>query len=225
MQNPWVHLPETAPFLLEIDRSLIQNFNSRAKSHHQIHHELFPEPYTGNPRANIILLNLNPGFYDRNARFLNGDVFFQKTSRANLAHTIQDYPFYLLDPRNINSPGYYWYKRKFGRLIERFGTKRVAEEICVIEYFPYTTQHFGCNFQVPSQKYSFYLVEEAMKRNALIIQMRSKGIWQKAIPALINYPRYFILKNPQNPTISDNNCPDGYPEIVEVFARRAIPSF
>lgn len=87
----------------------------------------------------------------------------------------------------------------------------------MIEYFPYTTEHFGCNFQIPSQKYTFFLVEEAMRRNALIIQMRSKRVWQEAIPALSGYPHYFALKNPQNPTISEKNCPDGYPEIVRVF--------
>ena len=90
----------------------------------------------------------------------------------------------------------------------------------MIEYFPYTTEHFGCNFQIPSPKYSFYLVEEAMKRNALIIQMRSKRVWQRVIPALSNYPRYFVLKNPQNPTISEKNCPDGFPEIVRVFTKQ-----
>ncbi len=45
------------------------NFTSQMLSEreydHQIHLKILPEPYTGDPEANIILLNLNPGFYER----------------------------------------------------------------------------------------------------------------------------------------------------------------
>lgn len=104
MRNPWIDLPETAPFVLACDKQGILDFNHTAKPEHTIHLELLPEPYTGNPEAKIILLNLNPGFYERNEKFLLGDEHFFKASRANLTHTRQDYPFYLLDPRNAASP-------------------------------------------------------------------------------------------------------------------------
>jgi len=73
----------------------------------------------------------------------------------------------------------------------------------------------GANISIPSQAYSFYLVQQAMKRNALIIQMRSRRVWQNAIPELSDYRHYYVLKNPQNPVVSENNCPDGYPEILK----------
>ncbi|MDQ6662100.1 MAG: hypothetical protein M3Z24_14190 [Chloroflexota bacterium] len=220
MQNPWLSLPKTLPFVLECDKQIILDFNSKVKRQYQLHLEILPEPYTGNPRAKIILLNLNPGFYESNARFLTGDIYFQETSGANLAHESLEYPFYLLDPENSECPGDDWYKRKFRRLIEQFGRKRVAEEICVIEYFPYTSEKFGCNICIPSQAYNFYLVQEAMRRNALIIQMRSKRLWQEAIPALASYHNYYVLRNPQNTAITENNCPDGYPEILKILSRK-----
>ena len=65
MRNPWLSLPEKAPFVLECDKQSILDFNSRAKPQYWIHLEELPEPYTGNPLANIVLLNLNPGFYER----------------------------------------------------------------------------------------------------------------------------------------------------------------
>lgn len=217
MHNPWIDLPETAPFVLACDKQGIVDFNTKAKPEHKIHLELLPAPYTGNPEAKIVLLNLNPGFYERNERFLLGDEYFIKASRANLTHTQQAYPFYLLDPRNAASPGYYWWSRKLKPLIDRYGLKKVANKVCVVEYFPYHSVHFGCTIVVPSQAYNVYLVKEGLKRNALIIQMRSRRVWQHAIPGLASYPNYYELKNPQNPTISANNCPGGFPEILKVL--------
>jgi hypothetical protein len=214
MRNPWRDLLETAPFVLACDKPGIVDFNKTAKSEHKIHLEILPEPYTGNPKARILLLNLNPGFYERNEKFLLGDAHFFEASRANLTHTKQDYPFYLLDPRNAASPGYYWWSRKLKSLIDRYGLKKVANEVCVIEYFPYHSVKFGCNIFVPSQSYNLYLVKEGLKRNALIIQMRSRRVWQSAIPGLGSYLNYYELKNP---TISRNNCPSGFPEILKVL--------
>lgn len=217
MHNPWINLSETAPFVLECDKQDILNFNKTAKSEHKIHLEVLPEPYTGSPEAKIVMLNLNPGFYERNEKFLSGDEHFYNASRANLIHIKQEYPFYLLDPRNANSPGYYWWSRKLKPLINIYGMEKVAKEVCVVEYFPYHSARFGYNTFVSSQTYNLYLIREGMKRNALIIQMRSRNIWQNAIPELRSYSNYYELRNPQNPVISEKNSPDGFPEILKTL--------
>ncbi|MEO8970571.1 MAG: hypothetical protein ABI406_03105, partial [Ktedonobacteraceae bacterium] len=121
MENPWRKLPEMAPFVLACDQQRVRDFNATAKTRHEIHVEILPEPYTGNPEAGILLLNLNPGFYESNERFLTGNEHFVKTSRANLVHEQLDYPFYLFEPGNIASPGYYWWSRKLKPLIQAFG--------------------------------------------------------------------------------------------------------
>jgi len=144
--------------------------------------------YTGNLEAKILLLNSNPGFYTGTVL---GDDYFQKTSRANLRHTKQEYPFYLFDPKNRASFGYLWWSRKLKPLIALYGLHKIAHEIFNVEYFPYYSANFSGNIIVPSQSYSFYLVEEAMKRNALIIEMRSKkslareGSWTDELPQLL----------------------------------------
>jgi len=177
------------------------------------HMERFPAPhkvrmshfwtikntYTGNLEAKILLLNSNPGFYKGTVL---GDDYFQKTSRANLRHTKQEYPFYLFDPKNRASFGYLWWSRKLKPLIALYGLHKIAHEIFNVEYFTYYSAKFSGNIIVPSQSYSFYLVEEAMKRNALIIQMRRKKVWQEGVPGLMSYHNYYVLKNPQNPAIS-----------------------
>ena len=217
MVNPWLSLSDTAPFLLASDLRNILHFNTMTKPQHQIHGELLPEPYLGNPQANILLLNLNPGFDERDIAFHQGSDYFVKTSRANLAHASQAYPFYLLDPHNAASPGATWWRSKLKRLIDRYGVYKIANEVCVIEYFPYHSEKFGCKSDIPSQTYGFSLLQEAMKRNALVIQMRSRRLWQSKVPGLRSYPHYYELKNPQNTVISENNCPDGYPTILKTL--------
>lgn len=217
MQNPWLLLPETSPFVLPRDRESILNFNAQAKQDHKIHLEFLPEPFLGNPQANIILLNGNPGF-DEGDHIYHNQANFVKTSRANLYHGRSPYPFYLLNPQNATSPGSYWWRRKLRQLLDRYNLEKIANEIFVIESFPYHSARYGFHKDIPSQRYSIYLLEEAMKRNALIIQMRNRKEWQKMNPHLGSYNHYYMLKNPQNPAISERNCPDGFAEILKMLA-------
>jgi len=219
MNNPWSDLPEIPPFVLACDRQSVLYFNTTAKPEYKMHLEVLPEPFTGNPQANIVLLNLNPGFYERNETFFQDPSYeyFVKTNRANLNHERQTFPFYHLDPNNTQSPGYYWWSRKLKQLINLYGAQKIANEISNLEYFPYTSRHFGCNkFILASQRYTFYLLEEALKREATIILMRGRNLWEQAVPTLQQYP-YFTLNSAQNASISERNCPRGYAEIVKRF--------
>jgi hypothetical protein len=105
MKNPWLSLPKKPLFVLSCDRHAILSFNRTARDEYRVHNEELPEPYTGNTSANIVLLNLNPGFYERNEVFHQNDSFvsFAKMHRANLFHEYLEYPFYHLDPKNSQS--------------------------------------------------------------------------------------------------------------------------
>lgn len=222
MLNPWLNLPLAEPFVLAEDEQIIFEYNKSLKDKYRedqkVHLEVFPESYSGNTQAKIVLLNLNPGYYPRNKEFGNGTADFRRMWRANLAHELQEYPFYHLDPKLKGSPGEVYYRLKFRAPITEFGEKSVAEEFFVVEYFPYTTKRgIGNIRRIHSQEYGFFLVREAMKRNAIIIQMRCKSRWQEVIPALRSYTRYYELRSVQNNAISEKNCPDGYPEIRKVL--------
>lgn len=217
MQNPWIALPEKQPFVLPEDAPSLQTFNGVAKAEYSIHLELLPEPYLGSPKARIFLLNLNPGFNEDDATFHHGHAYFIQTSRANLLHEQLDYPFYLLDPQNLASPGSQWWLKHLHWLTDQYGLETIANELCVVEYFPYHSRKYGFKQMVPSQHYSFWLVEEAMNQNALIIQMRRKKAWQDTLPRLQTYHHYYELKNGQNPSISPHNCPEGYAAILNML--------
>jgi hypothetical protein len=222
MFNPWPALSMAQPYVLKEDERIIRLFNASLREKYredqQVHLEVFPEPFSGNPQANIVLLNLNPGYYPRNQEFGSGTADFLRMWRANLAHAPQEYLFYHLHPALKESPGGVYYRQKFKALIAEFGAKKVAEEFFVVEYFPYTTKRGGGNIScLPSQEYGFYLVREAMKRNAIIIQLRSRQKWQEKIAGLSAYPRYYELRSVQNTALTERNCPDGYPMIRKVL--------
>ena len=218
MDNPWIRLPQSPPFVLQEDRSAIDRFNARATELHQIHLELIPEPFLGRPDAPIVLLNLNPGFDSEETRFHHSDSYFIEQSRKNLLHSPIRYPFYLLNPELSQSLGHQWWRRKLKAPIAIAGVDKVASRVLCIEYFPYHTKRYKkAAAALHSQGYSFSLARQAIQRNALIVIMRSRALWMDAVPELARYARVFELRNPQNVSVSPRNCPEGYPRLEEAL--------
>jgi len=218
MDNPWVKLPLAPPFFLPDEQQPIQDFNASVGDIHFIRPELMPEPYLGNLNAPVVLLNLNPGFDDREIPFHNQDEYFFQRCRDNLLHIPGEYPFYLLDPRISQSLGHKWWIKRLKDPIKAAGIWAVANKLFCVEYFPYHSKRFrSMNGVLDSQRYSFSLVEAALQRNALVIIMRGKKLWIEAVPALVHYPKLFQLRNPRNVDVSRGNCPDGYQELIRIL--------
>jgi len=218
MNNPWKKLPETTPYLLESDKKQILAFNETAKPIVKIQHHVHPEPYIGNPKAPVILLNLNPGYADEDIEYYENEFVFSEWKK-NLFHEPMEYPFYILHPDfDQDLGGTKWWRQKLRQLIEICGVKKVATHICCVEYFPYHSIRFKPQKTIlESQVYNFELVREAIKKEAIIMIMRSEKNWLSAIPELDDYKNLFRLNSKQNVTVSKNNCPEGFPKILEVM--------
>jgi hypothetical protein len=220
MNNPWVQLPHIEPFVLKEDRPSIQSFNQSADELHQIHLELLPEPFIGDPNAPVVLLNLNPGYNVRDIRFHQSDEYFIRSLRNNLEQRTQEYPFYPLDPRNGASPASRHCLRRLDRLIKECGPLRVAHGVLVVEFFPYHSKKYKRVASVlASQRYSFYLVEQAIHRKAIVVLMRSEKRWRTHVSQLNEYP-VLKIRSWQNPTITKKNLRDGFDEIVGRLGKR-----
>jgi hypothetical protein len=222
MQNPWILLPETAPFVLAQDVPTIEayNRNPRRKDIHKIHlEEALPEPYAGNLEAPVILLCGNPGLSAHNQAALLHNTAYVSASRANRLHEGMRYPFYYLDPQFAGTPGYDWWNKKLRPLLEHCGRDAVARNLCVVEYFPYHSIKFGRPPCVPSQAYSWHLVREGLARRALVVYMRNVRLWQDAVPELAGYEHACIVRSPQNPALSHTNCREWFPDICAVLAQ------
>lgn len=197
---------------------MIKSFSADAHDDHKIRTEVLPEPYLGHPDAEIILLNLNPGYSKDDVPFYQ-DPYAREVWAKNLFHEPLEYPFHLLDlrvPQDIG--GSRWWQRKLGAPIKLAGLKTVANKMCCIEYFPYHSTKFKpLGTTLESQLYSFYLVRRAVKRGALVIVMRAKKVWFSAVPELARHGRVFELNSSQNVAISPGNCPDGFGEIERIL--------
>jgi hypothetical protein len=214
MENPWRNLPSEPPYVLPDDREAIDWFNQTAKPEHFIHLEHLPEPFLGRPDAPAVLLGLNPGYKPEDDRW-HSDPPFVARSRANLTHERADYPFYLLDP-SLQSPGHHWWSRKFRSPIAASSLEAVASSVLCIELFPYHSKRFAhSEVRVPSQSYSWHLVERAMDRGAIIVLLRSERLWMRVLPALSSYARLHRVRNVQNPSISPRNLPTAFDELVQ----------
>ena len=219
MKNPWTQIPRKwDPFVLPSERAVIRSFNADARENHKLRTEVLPEPYLGHPEAEIILLNLNPGFSKDDVPFYE-DQYAARCWAKNLFHEPLEYPFYLLDPHVPQDVGgSRWWQRKLAALIKRAGLKTVANKVCCVEYFPYASKNYKpLGVTLESQYYSFYLVRRAVKRGALVVVMRAKKPWFEAVPELARHERVFELNSSQNVAISPGNCPDGFSEIERIL--------
>ena len=90
MNNPWIELASHEPFALRDDHATIVEFNRSANEAHKIHVEILPEPFIGNAGANVLFLNLNPGYNVRDIDFHVNDGHFIESLRKNLLHANQD---------------------------------------------------------------------------------------------------------------------------------------
>lgn len=209
MTNPWLQLPKKSPFVLPCDIESINMFNSRqCSTPFEIILDEMPSPYIGNPESPVVFLNLNPGYSPNESNSPNISRF-REIARANLLHQFYDYPFYVLDPSLNGTPsGYEWFSQKFRPLMYATGmnAKDLSQKIFLVEYFPYRSQKYKRNGSaLSSQKYSIYLIEKAIAREAIIVIMRSKSFWLSVVPNLEKYLNCYTLHNPQNVTISENN--------------------
>lgn len=218
LNNPWIDLPLGPPYLLPCDSLPVRRFNAKAPPDAALRLELIPEPFLGRPEAPVVLLNLNPGFDEREIVFHYEDSRFIELSRKNLLHEALEHPFYLLDPALRSSLGHQWWMRKLKEPIGDVGLAQTARNILCVEFFPYHSRRYRAAREIlHSQAYSFHLVREAIDRGALVVLMRGKSQWTSAVPELIAYPRVHRLNSVQNVSISRGNCPTGYAEMVQAL--------
>lgn len=212
--NPWLGLPEEAPFVLPQDQRAVERFNSRAKDEHRVIVDLLPEPHIGTLDAPVVLLNLNPGFSQEDY-----EVHARAEFKAALLRTVRGepspFPFYYMDP-DQEGAGHRWWQQRLRPLIEATSIEAVANRVLCVELFPYHSKQFAhSKISLPSRRFALELVRSAMSRRALIVILRGYQYWSVEIRDLGAYRRVLRLNSPQNVTISRGNCPQGFGEIVE----------
>ena len=179
MENPWNHLSETPPYVLPSDIEQVTAFNGRPRlpENKRLQLHVLPEPYIGRVDAPIVFLKLNPGYSPEDIRFTN-DEYGRQVWRQNILHQSLDFPFYVLDPALEWAANAQWWRGRLRTILDRFDERLVANTVLCIEAFPYhSAERPGFPGILPSQRYSFSLVRQAIERNALILMANTVGWW------------------------------------------------
>jgi hypothetical protein len=209
--TPWANLPAKAPFVLAADRPFVDAFNGTAGAATRVHTDLLPEPFVGRLDAPVVLLLLNPGVHADDAALHKESAFASRLRTAIASGTAE----HLHLTPGAAGPGHRWWLRATRPLIEATSREAVAQGILGVQYFPYHSPTFAhAHLRLPSQSFTFGLVQQAMERGAEIVVGRGGELWLGAVPAVAAYPRLARLKSPRTVVLSPANVLP-----AEAFAR------
>ena len=124
----------------------------------------------------------------------------------------------------------YW-NQKLRWLIEEVGFDNVSKKVSLLQFNPYHSIKFreiaekyfkntnSTNY-LKSQKYGFDLLRNCIEQDKLIVVLRSKKPWFKAVPELKEYEqkgKVVTIKNKRQPSLSPNNfeTENGFNKLVE----------
>ena len=231
MGNPWADnigswLKESERYMLKEDQKVLDSKNLTEK----FELKLLPEPYIGNREAPIYLLNLNPSVEDLlflpdpeeikplkarlKSHMICNYLFYENKNEWIKCDEYLKFKFYHLDPEYKYFQGFWWWYSKLKKLLEGLqkdnklydSFKIVANSFFNVEYMPYhSKQYIDIVCRLPSQEFNFGLVGTALKEDKIIIIMKGKKQWMRAIPGLESHHKVYTLKSPQNSVISENN--------------------
>ena len=228
INNPWTELINNMNknyqlkdkcYALNREIEIIDSFNRSLSDNnyelYKIHTHIHPSHYTGNIlKAKIILLATNPGYNKNEESSLYKNPVFHKEVFDNLTFLNKSMLSSDVHRRNQSS---YWYN-KLKRLINETSFDIISENIAKIQFFPYhsvkyrsiSKKHF-INHRSPyldSQLFGFEIIKDAIKKGKLIIVLRSKKEWFKAIKDLEQYEKKGMvleIKNKRQPYLTPNN--------------------
>jgi hypothetical protein len=222
-KNPWMELPRPdGSYVLDTDRADIARYNLRMRDQRaKVVPESIPEPFIGSPEsATVVLLNLNPG-HDESDRATHCCERFRGVMLNNLHHSLQDFPFYPLNPAFKGTGVEKWWSAILSKLRQEPGLDDsvIATGLLVIEWFPYHSEisRLPTRPVCKSQEYSFELAKGFLDEEGVeVVRMRKGRHWLEVDPRFGSVP---ALKS-QRPWISRGNMDAGlFDRIVSALKR------
>lgn len=154
MTNPWLQIPTTPPYQLEMDKDVIRLFNSEFRNTtHEVETSLYPEPYIGDLKAPVYVLTTNPSVGD-NDHIVHSKSEYIRYFQENILQTVVNSPFLYLNPEFKGTDGYTWWAGKIKAMIMDVGIEHLAKNICGVPFFPYHVKQYK---QLPQKTYKGFL--------------------------------------------------------------------
>jgi len=218
--NPWVELPTTSPFVLPDDAPYVRAFHRHEPEQRHFRLDLPPDPWLGCWDAPVVLLLQNPSFNDADtAVFARQDV--HEANRRNMIEEAGGRPHYWLDEEFGDTYSGVWWRNTLSKLIADIGTRETARAVLVVEMYGYRTRTFrALPVTIPSQRFALDLVDDAIRRDAMIVLPRAASLWEVACPALLDYP-HMLHGRSRNAIVSVGNLePGGYDRVLRAIGSR-----
>ena len=225
MENPWLEFVKNLDdnnLVLEQEQEIIEKFNNSTNETYKVLTEIMPAPFMGNVLTSpIVLLTLNPVYDEKEEEknYYNEYKLYWKNEIQHI-HSVPELPLFCLEDKYVEYSDY-WLK-KFMSLISVSSKEKVAQNISIIQFFPYHTKKYKnipkrlLKGYLESQDYNFELVKQAIERKAIIIILRSKKLWFEAIPDLDN-ERTRFTNSALNTIQSEKNLGGTFKEIVDIL--------
>jgi hypothetical protein len=218
VENPWLQLPASPPFVLPADRPHIDAFNRHLRPSQgkcRLDLNLVPAPWMGNPQAPLVVLSRNPSISpgDHEA---HGNRDYVAALRANIQDDPAEQAVVGLRERFRNTPtGVYW-RPRFKHLIEHVGSSdELASRVLIVEFHGYRNKGEYRPITLPSQAYGFELVRAAMRRHATIVFLVGNRLWRDAVPELDAYANVLQVRSAIRPYLTPRNLgPEGFERVL-----------
>lgn len=185
--NPWLQLPDAAPYVLPNDQPILEAFHRNQNPKLRYRLDLPPDPWQGKWTAPVLLLLQNPSLGGADEGTY-ADPGVLAANRANLDEQAGELPMYWLDDRLAHTYSGMWWRRCLNRLVKEVGLSVVRQNLLVVELYGYRSPSFWpLSTTLPSQTFSLELVASAIERNATIVLPRASRYWEVALPKLYGY--------------------------------------
>ena len=222
MENPWLNYNPThdEPGFHTLDKAHALAFNKgMARERFKLAEHLEPFPYLGNPNAGVVVLLANPGVNEKEAdtRFrLTPDEIAQ--NRRNLSHMDLKPGESTIHSTSVSGFESAWLKPRIRELVQATSLDQVSQGVFLANFHAYNSKSwYPIPYTFETQRYSFYLVGEALKRNSIIIMSRNLLGWFTAIPELYDYKNRVNFKSSRSVYITRGNL--GTEEFERVKSR------
>ncbi len=211
MENPWLTFnpEEDAPKFHDLDKAHAHAFNKGigTRDEFRLAEHLEPYPYLGNPLANTFVLLANPGVSEKETSLtFRMNPFKSEQNQRNLRHEDLDLFLSGIDSPDNSEMEDEWLKPRIRKVVHETSLARVSTGIFLVNYHAYHSKSWHTiPFTFETQRYSFHLVSEAIRRNALIIMSRNMLGWFTAIPELHDHINRVTFKSSRSVHIPEEN--------------------
>ena len=193
-----------------------------SKDSYLLAEHLEPFPYLGNPLANVFMLMANPGISKKEEKksFKMNDekiIYSRKNLRLEDLESMRT----RIESTENSELESVWLKPRVRELVEKTSVQRVTKGLFLVNFHAYHSKSwYPIPFTFPTQHYSFHLISEAIKREAVIIMGRNKLGWLTAIPGLFEYKKetrnVIEFDSARSLYISEGNLrPDSFKKILD----------